>query len=155
MGLGTGFTGAEELAWQAWARPVGMLGGQERTLQLGRPCLRPVLSPWHSQVPTACQTSGQALSHTTWGSQNAAILGGGEAEVPAQVPSVSCPRSWGWPPAGSSEQSTRFLGEGGRLAGLLASSGVAPGTQLEPGRKAVVPQAGRCQEGGRQLGACL
>lgn len=30
MGLGMGFTGAEELAWQACARPVGVLGGQQR-----------------------------------------------------------------------------------------------------------------------------
>lgn len=87
--------------------------GQGRTLQPSRPHLQPFLSPWHSQMPTAHQTSRQALSPTTWGSQSATTHGGGEAEVPAQVPSVSCPQSWGRSPAGSLEQSIRFLGVGG------------------------------------------
>ena len=30
MGLATGFMGAEELAWRAWAKPVGVLGEQQR-----------------------------------------------------------------------------------------------------------------------------
>ena len=84
--------------------------GQGRTLQPSRPHLQPFLSPWHGQMPTAHQTSRQALSPTTWGSQSATTRGGGEAEVPDQVPSVSCPQSWGRSPAGSLEQSIRFLG---------------------------------------------
>lgn len=118
--------------------------GQGRTLQPSRPHLQPLLSPWHGQMPTAHQPSRQALSPTTWGSQSATTRGGDEAEVPAQVPSVSCPQSWGRSPAGGLEQNIRFRGGGRggvsrRLAGPRASSGAPPGTQLEPGPKTVVP----------------
>ena len=41
--------------------------GQGRILQPSRPRLQPLLSPWHGQMPTAYQTSGQALSPPTWG----------------------------------------------------------------------------------------
>lgn len=46
-------------------------------------------------------------------------------EVPAQVRSVSCPESRGRPPAGSSGQSIRFLGEGGGWQGLGPALGGA------------------------------
>lgn len=112
--------GAEEPAWWAW----GMRGQQKvgRMLQPGADYACGLPLPGTARCPLPIPPAGWALSRTMWESQNAAVLGGDKAEIPAQVPSVSCSPSWGRLPAGSSKQTVRFLREAraGRASGWIS-----------------------------------
>ena len=113
---------ASHLRTRVWL-PSGQ-GRLSRSQQ--RRYLQPPSAPGTARSPPPTTPVGQVLSHTTEESHDVIVLGGGEAQILARVPSASCPQSWEHPPAGSSEQNVRFLGEGRRLAKPPAGSGAGP-----------------------------